>query len=168
MLGALTPQATLDRRATYSTTLLPPPFRQEATSRIPPTGLTAIKSAVLDVLLEVPFSAFSAVDPVGHYGRGAGLFPGLNYRKISVRPPKKKAPASCEAKYENLLMVYGGVPPQGEMAVPELLSAMFQMSASGYKRTCGSVGDYVRFTPKSRHKWVGRGMSANDTKQTSP
>ncbi len=25
------------------------------------------------------------------------------------------------------------------------------MSASGYKQTCGEVGDYVRFAPKSGH-----------------
>ncbi len=74
---------------------------------------------MLNVLLEVPFSAFSALDPVGHYGRGADLFPGLNYSKIIPKPPNKKAPASCEAKYENSLMVYGGVPPQGEMVIPD-------------------------------------------------
>ena len=74
---------------------------------------------MLDVFLEAPFSAFSALDPVGHYGRGADLFPGLNYNKISAKPLKKKAPASCEAKYESSLMVYGGVPPQGEMVIPD-------------------------------------------------
>ena len=91
----------------------------QSTGRIPPTGLTAVKSAVLDVLREVPFSAFSALDPVGHCGRGADLFPGLNYSRISSKPLKKKAPASCEAKYESSSMVYGGVPPQGEMVIPD-------------------------------------------------
>ena len=104
----------------------------QSTSRILPTGLTAVKNAALDVLREVPFSAFSALDPVGHCGRGADLFPGLNYSKISAKPLKKKALASCEAKNVSSLMIYGSVPPQGEMVIPGLLSAVFQMSAYGY------------------------------------
>ncbi len=40
------------------------------------------------------------------------------------------------------------------------------MSAFGYKRTFTYTVIYVRFTPESGHKWLGRGMSAFDPKRT--
>ena len=39
------------------------------------------------------------------------------------------------------------------------------MSASGYKRTCGGVSHYVRFTPDSGRNWVWHEMSAFDPKR---
>ncbi len=45
---------------------------------------------------------------------------------------------------------------------------MLVMSAYGYKRTYSGQLANVRFTPKSGHKWLWRGMSAYDPKRPLP